>query len=86
MDWSGVDYLWSIVMFLPAGLSIWRHPFTAEDPLLSKWCNATFLQICSDEETHLEWWVSIFLATFWMNNAFKPHYLCNTQKVVVIDF
>ncbi len=21
----------------------WRHPFTAEDPLLSKWCNATFL-------------------------------------------
>ncbi len=25
--------------------SFWRHPFTAEDPLLSKWCNATFLQI-----------------------------------------
>ncbi len=33
------------------GLSFWRHPFTAEDPLVSKWCNATFLQICSDEET-----------------------------------
>ncbi len=29
------------------GLSFWRHPFTAEDPLVSKWCNATFLQICS---------------------------------------
>ncbi len=29
-------------------LSFWRHPFTAEHPLLSKWCNATF-QICSDE-------------------------------------
>ncbi len=32
------------------GLSFWRHPFTAEDPLVSKWCNAEFLQICSDEE------------------------------------
>ncbi len=30
----------------------WRHPFTADDPLVSKWCNATFLQICSDEETN----------------------------------
>ncbi len=29
--------------------SVLRHPFTAEDPL-NKWCNATFLQICSDEE------------------------------------
>ncbi len=27
------------------GLSFWRHPFTAEHPLVSKWCNATFLQI-----------------------------------------
>ncbi len=27
------------------GLSFWRHPFTAEDPLVSKWWNATFLQI-----------------------------------------
>ncbi len=34
------------------GLSFWQHPFTAEDPLVSKWCNATFLQICFDEETN----------------------------------
>ncbi len=27
------------------GLSFWRHPFTAEHPLVNKWCNATFLQI-----------------------------------------
>ncbi len=27
-------------------ISFWRHPFTAEDTLVSKWCNATFLQIC----------------------------------------
>ncbi len=28
------------------GLSFWRHPFTAEHPLLRQWCNDTFLQIC----------------------------------------
>ncbi len=39
------------------GLSFWRHPFTAVDPLVSKWCNATFLQICSDEETKFHFWV-----------------------------
>ncbi len=31
------------------GLSFWRHPFTAEDPLVSKWFNARFLQICFNE-------------------------------------
>ncbi len=69
MDWSGVDCLWIIVMFLSAdGLSFWRHPFTAEHPLVSKWWNAKFLQI---------WWrnkliynlddlrVSEFLANFY---------------------
>ncbi len=25
--------------------SFWWHPFTAEDPLVSKWCKATFLQL-----------------------------------------
>ncbi len=39
-----VDYLWIIVMFYQLfELSFWRHPFTAEDTLVSKWCN--FLQI-----------------------------------------
>ncbi len=33
-------------------LSFWRHPFSAEDLLVSKRCNATFLQICYDEETN----------------------------------
>ncbi len=27
------------------GLSFWRHPFTAEHTLVSKWCNNTFLEI-----------------------------------------
>ncbi len=26
------------------GLSFWRHPFTAEHPLLRHWCSETFLQ------------------------------------------
>ncbi len=55
------------------GLSFWRHPFTAEDPLVIKWCNAVFLQI---------WWrnkllfdglrVSKFTTNFhcWVNYSF----------------
>ncbi len=44
-----------IVKFLclSAELSFWRHPFTADDQLVFKWCIATFLQICSDEETNV---------------------------------
>ncbi len=53
MDWSGVHYLWIIVMFYQLfGPSFWRHPFTAEDPLVSKLCNAKFQQNFSCEETH----------------------------------
>ncbi len=38
------------------GTMFWWHPFTAEkvinqSQLVSKWFNATFLKICSDEET-----------------------------------
>ncbi len=52
MDWSRLDYMWIIMIFYQLfGLSFWRHPFTAEDPFVSKRCNATFLQLCSDEET-----------------------------------
>ncbi len=46
--WTGVVYttcglLWCFYQLF--GLSFWWHPFTAEDPLLSKWCNAIFLQV-----------------------------------------
>ncbi len=41
LEWCGL--LWCFYQMF--GLSFWRHPFTAEHPLLSKWCNATFLQI-----------------------------------------
>ncbi len=52
--WITLNYycklLWCFYQLF--GLSFWRHPFTAEDPLVSKWCNVTFLQICSHEETN----------------------------------
>ncbi len=46
--WTGVVWitcglLWCFYQLF--GLSFWRHPFTAEHPLLRQWCNATFLQI-----------------------------------------
>ncbi len=63
--------LWCFYLLLE--LSFWRHPFTAEAPLVSKWCNATFLQICSDEEIKsldgLK--VSKFASYFWVNYSFK---------------
>ncbi len=52
MDWRCVDYCYVFISCF--GLSFWRHPFTAKDPLVSKWYNAKFLQICSNgEKTHL---------------------------------
>ncbi len=48
--WTGV--VWIIVMFYQ--LSFWRHPFTAEHPLLRHWCSHTFLM---KKQTHpdLRW-------------------------------
>ncbi len=45
--WTGV--VWIICglrcFYQLFGLSFWRHPFTKEHPLVSRGCNATFLQI-----------------------------------------
>ncbi len=41
--WTTCGLLWCFYQLF--GLSFWRHPFTVEYPLLSKWCNAIFLQI-----------------------------------------
>ncbi len=45
--WTGVVWitcglLWCFYQLF--GLSFWRHPFTAEHPLLRHWCSDTFLQ------------------------------------------
>ncbi len=47
------------------GLSFWRHPFIAEYPLVSKWCNAEFPQISSDEEKNS--------SIFWMASRVSAH-------------
>ncbi len=39
--WIACGLLWCFYQLF--GLSFWRHPFTAEDPLVSKWWNAMFL-------------------------------------------
>ncbi len=48
--WITYWLLWCIYQLY--GLSFRRHPFTAEDPLVSKWCNAKYLQIYPDGETN----------------------------------
>ncbi len=45
--WITCGLLWCFYQLF--GCSFWRHPFTAEDSFVSKWCNAELLQICSDE-------------------------------------
>ncbi len=73
--WITCVLLWCFYQLF--GLLFWRHPFTAEDPLVSKWCNAKFLQICFDEEKLIHILdglrVSIFLAklNFLVNYSFK---------------
>ncbi len=49
-----LDDLCIIMMFLSAiwTLILTAPILTAEDPLMSQWCNATFLQICSSKETN----------------------------------
>ncbi len=60
--WTTCGLLWCFYQLF--GLSFWRHPFTAEDQLVSKWCNAKFLQICSDEETNSS---TSWMAWRWVN-------------------
>ncbi len=50
MDWSGVDYLCIIVMFLSAVYTHSDGTHSLQDPLVSKRWNATFL--CANEETN----------------------------------
>ncbi len=43
-SWLLVDYYDVLSAFYQ--LSFWRHPFTAEDSMVSKWYNTKFLHIC----------------------------------------
>ncbi len=48
--WITCGLLWCFYQLF--GLSFWRHPFTAENLLVSNWCNAKIFQICFNEDTH----------------------------------
>ncbi len=77
LEWCGL--LWCFYQLF--GLSFWRHPFTAEHPLVRHWCSATFLQI---------WWrnkliyildglrVRTFSEAFhfWVNYSFNSCFWC----------
>ncbi len=74
--WITCGLLWCFYQLF--GLSFWRHPFTAEDQSVSKWCNAKFLQICSHEETNssVPWmaWGWVHFQHFWVSGFFKYFY------------
>ncbi len=47
--WTGVLWITCVLLWCFYQLfGFWRHPFTAEHPLLSKWCNA--------KHRNLFWW------------------------------
>ncbi len=76
--WTGVVWITCVLWCLYElfRLSFWRHPFTAEDPLVSKWCNLKFLQI------HLGWpegeYIFIFGSTIPLRVKNKPYLRCCT--------
>ncbi len=74
--WIACGLLWCLYQLF--GLSFWWHPFTAEDPLVSKWCNVTFLQILLKKHSSTTWmtWGGSKLSAnfyFWMIYSSKSH-------------
>ncbi len=70
---------WIIDVYELFGLSFWRHPFTAEDPLVSDRCNAKFLTsfpIKKQAHLHLGWPEGeyMFSIFFWGEPVLQ--YLC----------
>ncbi len=82
--WTGVVWitcglLWCFYQLF--GLSFWRHPFTAEHPLLRHWCRDTFLQTWwrnklililddlrgSTISANLHYWVNCYFNKQWNN-------------------
>ncbi len=65
-------------------LSFWWHPFTTDDPLVSKWCNATFLQTCSDEKTNSStYWMAWGWVHLQANFNFWVNYSCNVLWTIL---
>ncbi len=66
---EGCGLLWCFYQLF--GLPFGRHPFTAEDQLVSKWYNAEFLQICSQLIYILD---GLIVTTFAANFHFCVNY------------
>ncbi len=59
--WTGVVWficglMWCFYQLF--GLSFWRHPFTAEHPLVSKWCNYKSPNLFSCWNTLIKSWIA----------------------------
>ncbi len=75
-------------------LSFWRHPFTAEDQLVSESCNAKFLQIFCNKETNsstswMPWgWEISANFPFLVNYSFKVIFVggakTNQRKLTIL--
>ncbi len=81
MNWTGL--LWCFYQLF--GVSFWRHPFTVEDPLWSKWWNAKFLQICSYEEAPCMAWEIILKSVnflFGVNCSFNRIYILLSAYII----
>ncbi len=82
--WCACESLWCFYQLF--ALAFWWPPFTAEDPLVSKGCNAKFLQIFYDEDIFLPdgQRVSKLSANshFWMNYYFKGNFSWITFSLV----
>ncbi len=76
---SQEEYWWTgllLCFYQLFGLSFWRHPFTAEDPLACKSCNAKFIQNCSHEKTNSS---TSWMAWGWLN--FRVNYSFNLMQM-----
>ncbi len=88
MVWITCGLLWCFYQLF--GLSFWRHPFTAEDPLVSKWCDAkSYKSVTMKKQTHLhlEWleckqifWT--FLIPLQRQNGLRKFYFFNLSKLL----
>ncbi len=91
--WTGVVWitcglLWYFYQLF--GLSFWRHPFTAEHPLVSEWFNAVISLISSDEETNTstssiawEWVYFHLILIVLVSYSFKSHIVSAHSECVV---
>ncbi len=77
----GITY-WIVWYFCqPFGHSFWRHPFTTDDLLLSKWWNVTI-------SPNLFRWRNIYfqlISFFWINYSFKCYLNLQTFRLCCIS-